>query len=226
MDFGKARGTPYYMSPEVLQGSLPTPKSDIWSFGATLLHLLTGAPPWHSFKCRSFPELRATVLEATRETGGSCCPPLGGWENPSTDMLTVIHSCFQINPADRPDATELCKISLFGAESVRIPPYADEGMAFGDFKLLGDVRYADPKKAAAKLDTQGIGIDPSDSFCSLAQTSEGESLFDFMSRPQTKLRLKTESGVNRTSFKHSTRFPNIYGQDTSSAIDGSSVGVE
>lgn len=37
-------GTPFYMAPEVMHGQAQ-PASDIWSLGATVLHMLTGAPP-------------------------------------------------------------------------------------------------------------------------------------------------------------------------------------
>lgn len=37
-------GTPYYVASEVVRGLRPTPASDIYSMGATLWHLLTGAP--------------------------------------------------------------------------------------------------------------------------------------------------------------------------------------
>ncbi|NCC53392.1 MAG: serine/threonine protein kinase [Spartobacteria bacterium] len=60
VDFGLARfttgkkqepgaiwGTPFYIAPEVLQGKAPDQKSDIYSLGATLFHLMTGAPPFN-----------------------------------------------------------------------------------------------------------------------------------------------------------------------------------
>jgi serine/threonine-protein kinase len=39
-------GTPYYMAPEQIRGEVPTPASDIYSFGATTFHLATGQPPF------------------------------------------------------------------------------------------------------------------------------------------------------------------------------------
>lgn len=45
-DVIELRGTPGYMAPEVAKGGLPTPKSDIFSLGITILELLLGKLPW------------------------------------------------------------------------------------------------------------------------------------------------------------------------------------
>lgn len=42
------RGTPLWMAPEVVRGDRPTPASDIWSLGCTVIEMLTGAQPWRS----------------------------------------------------------------------------------------------------------------------------------------------------------------------------------
>ena len=56
MDFGAGRaqgadatgvaGTPMYLAPEVLAGEPPTPRSDLYSLGVLIFHLLTGAYPY------------------------------------------------------------------------------------------------------------------------------------------------------------------------------------
>ncbi|WP_436701386.1 serine/threonine-protein kinase [Nocardioides sp. BYT-33-1] len=44
---GLVTGSPAYLAPEVATGGQATPASDVWSLGATLVHLLTGRPPYH-----------------------------------------------------------------------------------------------------------------------------------------------------------------------------------
>ncbi|THI95336.1 serine/threonine protein kinase, partial [Nocardioides sp.] len=44
---GAVTGSPAYIAPEVATGGSATPASDVWSFGATLFHALSGRPPYH-----------------------------------------------------------------------------------------------------------------------------------------------------------------------------------
>jgi serine/threonine-protein kinase len=73
MDFGAGRaqgadaagvaGTPMYLAPEVLAGEPPTPRSDLYSLGVLLFHLLTAAYP---FSGADLDGLRAAHADGTR----------------------------------------------------------------------------------------------------------------------------------------------------------------
>jgi eukaryotic-like serine/threonine-protein kinase len=73
MDFGAGRvqgadslavaGTPLYLAPEVLAGGPATPRSDIYSLGVLLFHLLTGAYP---SAAQDLDELRAAHADGAR----------------------------------------------------------------------------------------------------------------------------------------------------------------
>ena len=73
MDFGAGRaqgadatgvaGTPMYLAPEVLAGEPPTPRSDLYSLGVLIFHLLTGAYPYTG---ADLDGLRAAHADGTR----------------------------------------------------------------------------------------------------------------------------------------------------------------
>jgi serine/threonine protein kinase len=39
-------GSPYWMAPEVARGERPSPGSDVWSLGCTIIEMATGTHPW------------------------------------------------------------------------------------------------------------------------------------------------------------------------------------
>jgi len=94
---GTIVGTPYYTSPEQLRGSTHVDtRSDIWSMGATLFELLTGAPP---FGGRTYPQVIANVLESTPNALREVRPEL------SDQLQRVVKRCLEKQPEDRYEST-------------------------------------------------------------------------------------------------------------------------
>lgn len=89
---GLVTGSPAYLAPEVATGAQATPASDVWAFGATLVHLLTARPPYHHDDRDNGP--LAVVYRIAHED-----PPLpesAGWLRP------LIAATMTKDPAARP----------------------------------------------------------------------------------------------------------------------------
>jgi Protein kinase domain len=67
-EVGGVRGTPAYLSPQVLTGSPPSPSDDLWSLAVTLLEAVTGANP---FRAANVAATVARVLSETHRVAGA-----------------------------------------------------------------------------------------------------------------------------------------------------------
>lgn len=86
-------GTPSFMAPEQIRGSLATPAADVWALGAVALYAATGQ--------RAFGEGDTTVVYyrvVHEEPDLSACPP---W------LLPLVRACLSKDPSDRPDLQEV-----------------------------------------------------------------------------------------------------------------------
>lgn len=94
---GFVMGTPLYIAPELLFGAEPNFKSDIYSYGATVYHLLSGSPP---FTAPNSKELANKLKE------GKPPPKIKSIRNDLRyDWDSVItDKCLALNPEDRPDS--------------------------------------------------------------------------------------------------------------------------
>ena len=91
-------GTPYWMAPEVIEMSTsPTPASDIWSLGCTVIELLDGKPPY--YKVQPMHALFCIVNDEH--------PPLP--ETASAAARDFLMQCFQKDPNLRVSARKLLK---------------------------------------------------------------------------------------------------------------------
>ncbi|KZT22157.1 Pkinase-domain-containing protein [Neolentinus lepideus HHB14362 ss-1] len=89
-------GTPYYMSPELMQEKAYDSKSDIWSLGCLIYELCALKPPFHDAKTHA--ELSVFIRNGR-------IPPLP--RGYSTALGNVIKSMLTLNPAMRPSAAQL-----------------------------------------------------------------------------------------------------------------------
>ncbi|RDB23669.1 G2-specific protein kinase nim-1 [Hypsizygus marmoreus] len=89
-------GTPYYMSPELMQEKAYDSKSDIWSLGCLIYELCALKPPFHEAKTHS--ELSICIRNGR-------IPPLPRGYSPT--LSTTIKSMLNLNPAMRPSAAQL-----------------------------------------------------------------------------------------------------------------------
>jgi serine/threonine protein kinase len=95
---GSFLGTALYSSPEQLQGQKVTPKSDVYSLGATLYQAATGAPPFSG----------ATPIEiASQHVSKRPVPPRQLGADVSKGVQALILDCLAKHPDDRPTAEEV-----------------------------------------------------------------------------------------------------------------------
>lgn len=137
-----ARGrTQLYCSPEQALSQKLTHKTDIWSWGLTVLTMFAGRPAWSS------------GVHAQRALTALCGSTHVGIPAIPTTLKTILHSCFQVSPDHRPAdlgliADNLCTLYL----EVTGTPYAPRPLGLGK-KWTGPlaVESLDSVESAVKL---------------------------------------------------------------------------
>jgi serine/threonine protein kinase len=86
------RGTPYYMAPEIWKGHRATRRSDVYSLGALLFELCTGAPPHKEVPSHALSQ-RVTTLDA------SPLAAIGPHVDPR--FAAVVDRCLSRDPLER-----------------------------------------------------------------------------------------------------------------------------
>jgi serine/threonine-protein kinase len=109
---GQARGTPAYVAPERLTGTVVTPASDVFGLGAVLYRAIAGYPPWQGATVTELLTLQATTEPAP-------LPPIDGLPDA---VVEVCERCLSRQPAERPTAAEMSNLLADVASAVPTTP--------------------------------------------------------------------------------------------------------
>ena len=104
-------GTPYYLSPEIINSKPYDAKSDIWALGVLLYEMMTFKMP---FNANSLPALSLKILRGLYQ------PPPSYY---SKDLINLVKLCLNLEPKKRPNAENILKMDFI---KKRICGYLEE----------------------------------------------------------------------------------------------------
>jgi len=87
-----------WMAPECIKDHVYGYKTDVWSFGITLIEIFTRKPP--------YPDISDPLSVAARLVAGGLLPAIPS--NASDTEAEVIKDCLNMSSVDRPDFAEIC----------------------------------------------------------------------------------------------------------------------
>ena len=93
-------GTPYYLSPEVVQSKPYNTKTDIWSMGVMLYELCALKPP---FDAASIPLLTMKIIRGAYNPLPACF---------SSEVKSLVKQMLEVRPDRRPDVNKILSMPL------------------------------------------------------------------------------------------------------------------
>ncbi|MCC6321256.1 MAG: serine/threonine protein kinase [Phycisphaerales bacterium] len=131
---GKAFGTPYYISPEQIRGEINIgPPSDIYSLGATLYHMLTGAVPFDG-------KNPSAVMH--KHLKGELAPPDRVNPRLSAGISEIIEMMMSKSPRDRYQTCADLLVDLRAVRAGKAPPIAHKDISGVDLAGLAQAEAA------------------------------------------------------------------------------------
>ena len=124
-------GTPYYLSPEILENKPYDSKSDIWSLGVLLYEMMTFKMP---FNANSLPMLSVKILR------GNYTPPPAVY---TKDLREIVTKCLLVEPKKRPTIQEILRMPII---QNRIKNFLDEIQYNKEFSRTIAKKYKENKQ--------------------------------------------------------------------------------
>ena len=124
-------GTPYYLSPEILENKPYDSKSDIWSLGVLLYEMMTFKMP---FNANSLPMLSVKILR------GNYTPPPAVY---TKDLREIVSKCLLVDPKKRPTIQAILRMPII---QNRIKNFLDEIQYNKEFSKTIAKKYKENKQ--------------------------------------------------------------------------------
>ena len=138
-DFAKTIiGTPYYLSPEIINNKPYNNKTDIWSLGVLLYQMITLKLP---FEANNLPILSFKILKGKYNPIPSCF---------SKKLAILVNHLLKVNPDERPEMTEILKYDIIRE---RMKVLLDEVSYNKDFSntFIGAIKEEKKEKKKSKF---------------------------------------------------------------------------
>ena len=138
-------GTPYYLSPEIINGKPYDSKSDIWSLGVLLYEMMTFKMP---FNANSLHMLSVKIMR------GQYIPPPTIY---TKDLRELVTKCLTVEPKNRPSIQEILRMPII---QNRIRSFLTENQYNKEFNKTITKKYKEKEKTIIKnKEIKGLNVD-------------------------------------------------------------------
>ena len=184
-------GTPYYLSPEILENKPYDAKSDIWALGVLLYEMMTFKMP---FSANSFPILVVKILR------GNYTPPPTIY---SKDLREIIDKCLIVDYRKRPAIQQILNFPII---QDRIKLFFDEIQYNKEFSKTLDKKFKEKQKIKSKENSNSINDESPPSNINGITIKK----FNFNRHPNNNIKIKEgfKQNFNKNETKEKEREKN------------------